>query len=81
MLVSQHRQVAEAGEASLEAWYGWTFIRRRGDPVITRRSVVLAGGASVLVARRLSHGQPTVRRVGWVSLGSMASPAEAYAAF
>ena len=49
--------------------------------MITRRSVVLAGGASVLVARRLSHGQPTVRRVGWVSLGSMASPAEAYAAF
>ena len=31
----------------------------------------------------LSHGQPaaTIRRVGWVSLGSITSPAEAYAAF
>jgi putative tryptophan/tyrosine transport system substrate-binding protein len=51
--------------------------------VITRRSVLLAAGGSLLVAHRLSHGQPaaTVRRVGWVSLGSIASPAEGYAAF
>ena len=51
--------------------------------MITRRSVVLAGGASVLVAHRLGHGQPavTMRRVAWVSLGSTASPAEAYGAF
>ena len=51
--------------------------------MITRRSVLLAGGIGLLFAQRLSHGQPaaTVRRVGWVSLGSIANPAEAYAAF
>jgi putative tryptophan/tyrosine transport system substrate-binding protein len=40
--------------------------------VITRRSVLLAGGISLLVAHRLSHGQPTatIRRVGVLSLGS-----------
>jgi putative ABC transport system substrate-binding protein len=34
--------------------------------VITRRSVLLASGISLLVAHRLSHGQPaaTIRRVG-----------------
>jgi putative tryptophan/tyrosine transport system substrate-binding protein len=47
--------------------------------VITRRSV-LAGGIGLLVAHRVSRGQPaaTVRRVGWVSLGSMTSQSEAY---
>jgi putative ABC transport system substrate-binding protein len=44
---------------------------------------LLAGGISLLVAHYDSHGQPAVntRRVGWVSLGSITSPAEAYAAF
>jgi putative ABC transport system substrate-binding protein len=49
----------------------------------TRRKVLLASGVSLLVAHGVSLGQPAgmVRRVGWVSLGSKASPAEAYAAF
>ncbi len=57
--------------------------RGRGDSVITRRSVVLAGGVSLLVAHQLSRGQPapTIRRVGWLSIGSEASPTELYAAF
>jgi putative ABC transport system substrate-binding protein len=40
--------------------------------VITRRSVLLAGGISLLVAHRLSQGQPaaTIRRVGLLTLGS-----------
>ena len=49
--------------------------RGRGDPVITRRNVLLAGGIGLLVAHRLSRGQPaaTIRRVGWLTLGSEAS--------
>jgi putative ABC transport system substrate-binding protein len=49
---------------------------------VTRRGVLLASGFCLLAANRLSHGQPiaTIRRVGWVSLGSKESPAEAYAA-
>jgi len=51
--------------------------------VITRRNVVLAGSAGLLVAHGPGRGQPvsTIRRIGWVSLGSKESPAEAYAAF
>ncbi len=49
----------------------------------TRRNVLLAGGISALIAHRVSHGQTAAntRRVGWVSLGSITSPAEAYVAF
>ena len=56
---------------------------RPGDPLITRRSLLLAGGIGLLLPHLHSHGQPaaTIRRVGWVSLGSKVSPAEAYAAF
>jgi putative ABC transport system substrate-binding protein len=48
--------------------------------VITRRNVLLAGGIGLLVVR-LSRGQPaaTIRRVGWLSLGSKTS--DSYAAF
>jgi len=51
--------------------------------VITRRNILLAGGIGLLVAHRLSRGQSTanMRRIGWVSFGSIASPAEGYAAF
>jgi len=51
--------------------------------LITRRSLLLAGGTGLLVAHPDSNAQPapTVRRVGWVSFGSKTSPAEAYAAF
>ena len=51
--------------------------------VITRRSVLLAGGISLLLACRPSRGQSaaTIRRVGWLSLGTKASTAEVYAAF
>ncbi len=40
--------------------------------MITRRSVALAGGVELLVAHRLSHGQPaaTIRRVGILHVGS-----------
>lgn len=49
----------------------------------TRRNVLLAGGIALLVAHRVSQGQATAntRRVGWVSLGSITSQAEAYAGF
>ena len=42
--------------------------------MITRRSVVLAGAIGLLGAHRLTHGQPaaTIRRVGWLSVGSKA---------
>ncbi len=51
--------------------------------MITRRNVLLAGGIGLLVAHRLSLGQPaaTVRRVGWLSIGSKASPHDGYVAF
>jgi putative ABC transport system substrate-binding protein len=51
--------------------------------VITRRSVLLAGGIGLLVAHRPSRGQSaaTIRRVGWLSLASKASTADVYAAF
>jgi putative ABC transport system substrate-binding protein len=51
--------------------------------VITRRSVLLAGGIGLLVAHRLSGGQPaaTIRRVGMLSLGSEAAVDNLRAAF
>ncbi len=51
--------------------------------MITRRNVLLASVIGLLVAHPLGRGQPAAntRRVGWVSLGSIASPAEGYGAF
>ena len=51
--------------------------------MITRRSVLLAGGVGLLVAQRLSHGEPaaTTRRVGFLSLGSKVATANNTAAF
>jgi len=51
--------------------------------VITRRSILLAGGIGLLVAHPASRGQPvaTIRRVGLLSIGSETSPADVYAAF
>jgi putative ABC transport system substrate-binding protein len=51
--------------------------------MITRRVVLLAGGVSLLVAHRISLGQPaaTIRRVGWLSMGSEATVANLDAAF
>jgi hypothetical protein len=51
--------------------------------VIPRRSVLLAGGIGLLVAHRLSRGQPaaTIRRVGMLSLGSEAAADNLRAAF
>jgi len=45
--------------------------------VITRRNILLAGSIGLLVTHRLSIGQPavTIRRVGWLTLGSEASRA------
>jgi ABC-type uncharacterized transport system substrate-binding protein len=50
--------------------------------VITRRSALLAGSIGLLVAHRLSIGQPavTIRRVGWLTLGSESSGAHLLAA-
>ena len=50
--------------------------------MITRRTVLLAGGIGLLVAHRPSRGQSAadIRRVGWLSLGSKAGTAEVYAA-
>ena len=51
--------------------------------MITRRNVLLAGGIGLLVAHRLSPGQPaaTIRRVGMLSLPSEAATAQLHAAF
>ena len=51
--------------------------------MITRRSILLAGGIALLVARRLSYGQPaaTIRRVGLLSLSSEVAGAHLRAAF
>jgi putative ABC transport system substrate-binding protein len=45
--------------------------------VITRRSVLLAGGVGVVLAHRLSYGQPRskTRRIGVLWFGSMDTPA------
>jgi putative tryptophan/tyrosine transport system substrate-binding protein len=50
--------------------------------VVTRRSVLLAGGAGLLVAHRQGRGQPaaTLRRVGVLSLASEATAAPLRAA-
>ena len=62
--------------------YRWNSIPQPGDLLITRRSLLLAGCIGLLVPHPRSHGQSaaTIRRVGWVSLGSKVSPAETYAA-
>jgi putative tryptophan/tyrosine transport system substrate-binding protein len=51
--------------------------------VITRRNVLLAGGIGLLVAHRLSPGQPaaTIRSVGMLSLPSEAATAQLHVAF
>jgi putative tryptophan/tyrosine transport system substrate-binding protein len=51
--------------------------------VITRRSVLLAGGIGLLVAHRSSLGQPaaTIRRVGYLGFGSQAANTHLRAAF
>ena len=51
--------------------------------MITRRSVLLAGGVSLLAAQRLSHGQPaaTIRRVGSLASSSEATNAHLHTAF
>jgi putative tryptophan/tyrosine transport system substrate-binding protein len=51
--------------------------------VITRRGVLVAAGGSLLVAQRLSHGQPaaTIRRVGWLASASQAANPHLRAAF
>jgi len=51
--------------------------------VITRRSVLLAGGISLLAAHRLSRGQPAAptRRVGMLFVSSEAGAPHIYAAF
>jgi putative ABC transport system substrate-binding protein len=51
--------------------------------VITRRNVLLAGGAGLLLAQQLGYAQPAtrIRRVGWLSLGSKATVADPDAAF
>ena len=50
--------------------------------MITRRSVLLAGGIGLLAAYRLSHGQPaaTIRRVGLLQFTSQAAGAQLRAA-
>ena len=51
--------------------------------MITRRSVLLAGGISLLAAHRLSRGQPAAptRRVGMLFVSSEAGAPHIYAAF
>ena len=54
-----------------------------GDSMITRRSVLLAGGVGLLVVRELSRGQPatTLRRVAMLQTSSEAAGAHLRAAF
>ena len=51
--------------------------------MITRRRFSLAGGIGLLVAHRLSRGQTaaTIRRVGWLAIGSEAANTQLRAAF
>jgi len=51
--------------------------------VITRRSILLAGGIGLLVVHLPNRAQSasTLRRIGWLSLGSEVSVAHLYAAF
>ena len=51
--------------------------------MITRRSVLLAGGIGLLVAHPLSRGQPvpTIRRVGMLQFASVSAGAQLRAAF
>ena len=58
-------------------------IHRLDDSVITRRSVLLAGGIGLLVAHPLARGQPaaTLRRVGMMQTASEAAGASLRAAF
>jgi len=51
--------------------------------LITRRRVLLSGGIALLVAPQVGRGQSatTIRRVGWLSLGSEATVADLDAAF
>jgi putative ABC transport system substrate-binding protein len=57
--------------------------RRRGDSVITRRSVLLAGGIALLVAHWLGRAQTavTTHRVGILQIGSEAAGAHLGTAF
>jgi putative tryptophan/tyrosine transport system substrate-binding protein len=50
--------------------------------VTTRRGVLRAGGIGLLVAHRLSRGQPaaTIHRIGWLALASETSAANLLAA-
>ena len=67
----------------MTSYYRPTRLVTEGDAVISRRSVQLAGSIALLAAHRLPLGQPseTLRRVGWLSIGSEASTAHLYAAF
>ncbi len=51
--------------------------------MIDRRTFIGAVAGGLVIVRSVSEAQPvpTIRRVAWVSLGSITSPAEAYAAF
>jgi putative tryptophan/tyrosine transport system substrate-binding protein len=51
--------------------------------VITRRSVLMAGGGALLATHRLGFGQPaaTIHRVGWLSFSTEATGAHLIAAF
>jgi putative tryptophan/tyrosine transport system substrate-binding protein len=51
--------------------------------VITRRSVLLAGGIGLFAAHRVGFGQPatTMRHVGWLASGSQAANPQLRAAF
>ena len=49
--------------------------------VITRRRVLLANGVGLLIAHPLCQGVATIRRIGWLSIGSKDSPADLHAEF
>jgi putative ABC transport system substrate-binding protein len=51
--------------------------------VITRRAALRAGGIGLLVASRPSRGQvvATIRRIGWLSIGSKDSPVDLHIVF
>jgi len=51
--------------------------------LITRRAALRAGGVCLLVASRPAHGQgvATIRRIGWLSIGSKDSPTDLHVEF
>jgi putative ABC transport system substrate-binding protein len=80
--IGLHRQTqlfVGGAQFPLQVYDGRVCCHRLGDSVITRRSVLLAWSIGLLVAPRLSHGQPRpkIPRIGVLWFGSKDNPTTA----